>query len=263
MAAPRVSVIIPTFNDALYIRESIQSILTQSYTDIEIIIVNDGTTDEKSGIILRELEQEGFKVMNLPNGKLAKARNAGIREAKGELICTLDADDKFAPSFLKKAVDILDKEPETGVVNCWVKNFGANQKPWRNQAVDGSSFLIENSSTACCLFRKKCWEDVDGYDENMTKGLEDWEFWIKISKMGWRFHTIPEFLFYYRKREDSMLQKDTRPQMMEILGYMMQKHSQWYQHTLSKMIIDRKLLNKDTLTVRRLLALLWERIMRR
>lgn len=257
---PQVSVIIPCFNSGEYLEEAIDSINKQSYKDYEIIVVDDGSTDPETITILKSLAATGLKIIRKENGGLASARNFGIKHASGSIILTLDSDDKFHSTFLKKAVDILNTKKEIGVVSSYVKEFGESNKVWRSSAYNDFSFLLENRIVACCAFRKKCWTEVEGYDENMKHGFEDWEFWIRVTKNGWKVHVIPETLFYYRKKVSSMLVDDTRPKMNSILDYMMNKHKEWFLSSLKKGIIQKKLINKKNLTPRRIIGLLIEKI---
>ena len=88
--------------------------------------------------------------------------------------------------------------------------------------------MINNTIAACALFRKRCWEEVGEYDESMTLGGEDWEFWIRILAVGWRAHTIPEYLYHYRVRNDSIYTTITRHATKPIGIYIYKKHHELY-----------------------------------
>lgn len=105
MDVPFVSVVIPCYNHRQFVAEAIQSILEQTLQDVEIIVVNDGSTDGETVHILNALERPKTRIIHLPlNVGLPAARNAGIREAQGKYVCCLDADDKLHPTYLEKAV---------------------------------------------------------------------------------------------------------------------------------------------------------------
>lgn len=256
---PHVSVVIPCYNSHQYLQEAIDSVKRQTFKDYEMLVVNDGSTDPETIHTLDKLDPS-IKVLTKENGGLAAARNFGINNSSGEVIITLDSDDKFAPDFFKEAIEILNKEKETGIVSSYVQEFGAYSKLWRTNAYDDFSFLTENRLVACCAFRKRCWEEVGGYDENMRLGYEDWEFWIRITQKSWKVHVIPKPLFFYRKSEGSMLGSQTKPRMSEIIDYMMHKHHDWYLSSLKKGIIEKQLLNKKNLTRRRIFGLLIEKL---
>lgn len=240
--------------------EAIDSIKNQTYRNIEIIVVNDGSTNQETLSLLSNLGQDVI-VKHKSNGGLASARNYGIRHASGEIIVTLDSDDKFEKTFISKAVKILSLQPETGIVSSYVQEFGTSSNVWRSSAFDDFSFLTENRIVACCAFRKKCWEETKGYDEQMRSGLEDWEFWIRVTMTGWKVYVIPEKLFYYRKKKSSMLVDETRPRMDSIVSYVMDKHKDWFLSALKKGIVEKQLLNKKNLTVRRIIGLLVEKLL--
>jgi len=237
---PKVSVIIPCYNDGRFVTQAIESIQTQTFTDWEIIVVNDGSTDAETVQILNRLHYANTLVLHKENGHLSSARNYGIRQAQGDYILTLDADDWFKPSFLEKAVIILDNDKKAGVVTSYMQCFGMNGKRWRPLGGSIENFLYRNQCNASALFRKQCWEEAGKYDEFMKKGLEDWEFWIRVTSLGWQVVVIREFLFHYRVSEKSMLLNETQPRMAEIIDYILNKHSQLYLEQLKEGMVAKK-----------------------
>ena len=120
-----VSVIIPCFNQGCFINDAVKSVLNSSYQNIEIIIVNDGSTDFLTNEVLKGFNDERIKVINQTNQGVCAARNNGINEANGEFILPLDADDKIAPLYIEKAVKVLHENPKIGIVYCDAESFGA------------------------------------------------------------------------------------------------------------------------------------------
>lgn len=200
----KVSVIIPCFNHGKYVDEAVNSILKQTYQDFEIIIIDDGSTDSFTIKKLKSYNKPKTKVIRTKNNGLPAARNKGIQEAKGEYILTLDADDKFDSSFLKKAVKILDNNQKIGVITCMIKTFGLLDQIWYPKGGGIQDFLIENNCCSSALFRKACWSEVGAYDEKMKNGCEDWNFWIGVTARGWRIYCIKEPLFFYRVSKNAM-----------------------------------------------------------
>jgi len=254
-----VSVIIPCYNAHAFLAEAIQSVKAQTFSDYEIIVVNDGSSNEETIAFLNTLPPD-VTVVHKGNGGLSSARNFGIEKSTGEIIITLDSDDKFEKTFFKKAVDALSSNRELGVVSSYVQEFGTGKKIWRTSAVDDFSFFTENRIVACCAFRKKCWSDAGGYDEAMRLGLEDWEFWIRVTKLGWKVLVLPEVLFYYRKQGVSMMVTETRPKMETIVDYVVQKHQDWFLKTLKKGIVEKSIINKKNLSARRSFGLFIEKL---
>jgi len=256
---PLVSVIIPCYNTHQYLGEALQSVRSQTFRDLEIIVVNDGSTDKATLSFLQGLPAD-IRVLHKDNGGLSSARNYGIANGSGSIILTLDSDDRFAPPFLQEAVTILERQQETGIVSSHVQEFGTQVKLWRTRAYDDLSFLTENRIVACCAFRKRCWEEAGGYDEAMRIGGEDWDFWIRVTAKGWKVHVIAKPLFFYRKSDHSMLVSETRPRMMELLDYMIRKNQEWYIGALKRSIAQKQLINKKDLSVRRIIGLLYEKL---
>lgn len=209
---PEVSVIIPCYNLGQYLDEAVDSVLSQSFQDYEIIIVNDGSTDDYTNRLLAEYNKPKTTILWTPNQGLPSARNTGIEAAKGTLICCLDADDKYHPEFLSKTVSVMksDRNKEIGFVTTWLKVFGDEDYVWHTQGYNPIRLAIENIVHVSSLFRKECWEQVGGYALNLRDGYEDWNFWIAITALGYQWLCLDEILFYYRKRGQSMLSSSNR-----------------------------------------------------
>lgn len=197
-----VSIIVPCYNQARYLDESLQSIFDQTYTHWECIIVDDGSPDNTKEIARKwEAKDSRFIYLYKENGGVSSARNLGIEKAKSEFILTLDADDKYDATFLEKALHILLANDELGIVSSWGQYF-VEDKLFQIYRLTGKStadFLFYNDAVGTSLFRKKCWEQVGGYDENPKNGYEDWEFYLRVCALGWKVHVIPEVLFFYRQ----------------------------------------------------------------
>ena len=198
MRAPKVSVVIPCFNHGEFIDDAVESILGQTYQDLEIIIVNDGSTDGFTNDKLRTYAKTKTSILHIPNGGPSVARNSGIRTAKGEYVLTLDADDFLESAFFEKAVGILEGEKGVGVVTSGVQFIGDSNRTWYPKGGGVEDFLLENNCASGALFRMECWEEAGGYDEEMRKGYEDWDLWLSITGKGWRVHSIPEPLLFHR-----------------------------------------------------------------
>jgi len=231
---PKISVIIPCFNHGKYIDEAIKSVLTQTFQDFEIIVVNDGSTDDFTVNILSNTNWLNTKVYHIANSGLSAARNYGITHSSGKIIVALDADDIFMPTFFEKGLAILDQNERVGFVSSYIETFGV-KKELINHFLSGGieNFINNNNTIACAMFRKQCWIDAGGYDETMKKGYEDWEFWISITSLGWKVHIIPEVLFLYRKSKNSMLIESNKMRP-ELVKYIFEKHKD----SLNNYIVD-------------------------
>lgn len=200
---PKVSVIIPTYNRAQYIGETVRSVLQQTYKDYEVVVVDDGSTDDT----LKRLDEfEGqIRVVEQPNSERAVARNNGIKNSSGEYVALLDSDDLWFPYKLEKQVKVLDENYR--VAMCYGQSLRiddkSNQiKPARRQlqGFSGSvfeKFLIRNFVvSATPLARRRDIENIEGFQTKYIP-YEDWEFWARLSLQG-DFHYINEPLASYR-----------------------------------------------------------------
>ena len=203
MANPPVSIIVTCYNLAKYLDEALESIYNQTYRDWDCTIVDDGSTDNTAEIAKQwEVKDPRFVYLHIENGGVSSARNLGNEKAKKDYILTLDADDKYEASFLEKGLKILLSDKEVGIVSSWGRYFVGNQlfQEFKSSAKSISEFLFYNGvNMGSSLFRKKCWEQVGGYDGNQKNGYEDWEFYLRVCAVGWKVHVIEEVLFFYRQ----------------------------------------------------------------
>jgi glycosyltransferase involved in cell wall biosynthesis len=186
---PTVSVIIPTYNRANLINKAIQSVLDQTYTDFEIIVVDDGSTDNTENVV-KGFQDERIRYMyHKKNMGVSSARNTGIISAKGVFISFQDSDDVWLPKKLEKEIKIFESSiPKVGVVYSRLCRISNNEKTLfplpehkiregtiHNQLVKG------NFVHGLTLIRKSCFEKVGTFDEQLP-ALEDWEIYLRISK---------------------------------------------------------------------------------
>jgi len=203
---PMVSVIIPCFNHGQYIDEAVNSVLSQTFQDFEIIIVNDGSTDKYTVNKLNSYNKPKCKIIHTVNKGLSTARNIGIKESSGKYLLPLDADDKIGVKYLEEAVKILEKDIEIGIVYCDVEFFGDKAGKWNLPDFSIDRILIMNMIICSALFRKCDYEKTKGYNPNMIYGWEDWDFWLSVIENGSGVYKLPDVHFFYRiKNNDSML----------------------------------------------------------
>lgn len=209
MQEPVLSIIITCYNLGEFLQEAIDSVKEYSnVVDYEIILVNDGSTNLLTNQIIASISKNdtSIKVINQPNLGLAKARNNGIKEARGKFIIPLDADNKLRPVFLEKTIRILKENSNIEVVHGNAQNFGNKTSLWKSKPFYFPEILLNNYIDACAGFRKSSWEKLGGYDENMpVMGFEDWELWLRMGNLGYEFQYIDEVFFEYRVRDNSML----------------------------------------------------------
>lgn len=203
---PRVSIIVPCYNQAVYLDECLQSVLEQTYGNWECIIVNDGSPDNTEEAAKKWVEKDSrFVYLYKENGGLSSARNAGIEIAKGEWILPLDADDKIGNRYLELGVKEFDKNYK--IIYCEAEKFGSENGRWILPEYNRKAIAVENVIFCTAFFRKNDWDKVGGYDTSLIYGWEDWEFWISLLKNGGEVHKIQERCFYYRIKEVSMIKE--------------------------------------------------------
>ncbi len=209
---PIVSVIIPTYNQANFIDKAIESVLQQTYQDFEIIVINDGSTDNTEEII-RGFEDKRVKYIKKykKNRGISIARNIGIKVARGKYIALLDSDDEWLPEKLDKQIKILqDGSPELGVVYsnlCYIDKKGKNMNKLRNPKKEGYIYkdLLGGNyvgTPSTLLIRKECFNRVGLFDD-LLNSQEDWDMWIRIAKY-YRFALIKIPLVKYRLHSNQL-----------------------------------------------------------
>jgi glycosyltransferase involved in cell wall biosynthesis len=221
---PKVSVIIPCFNHGKYINAAVESVLGQTYNDFEIIIIDDGSTDKFTKKFLANYKRPKTKIIITQNQGLASARNTGIRNAKGKYILPLDADDKIAPTYIEKAVEVIENNKNIGIVYCLAETFGYKKGSWYIPEFTQKRMLLRNLIFCSALFKKQDWESVGGYNTKMIRSWEDWDFWLSLISIGCEVYRIPEVLFYYRLTEGSMITTMSRQEQVAMHMQLMRNH---------------------------------------
>jgi GT2 family glycosyltransferase len=224
VAAPLVSVIIPLFNQGQWLPEALASALASSYPALEVVVVNDGSTDQKTVRAFERIDDPRVRKVAKANGGLASARNAGIAAASGEFILPLDADDRIHPDYVAIAVGALQRNPELAFVTCYVKNFGELDSHYVPLGLVPELMLLLNPAGKCTsMFRRRVFEELGGYDEAMVS-FEDWDVLCRIAAAGLPADVIPKTLFYYRRHRDSMVYSEALPRQAPLMQYMVTRN---------------------------------------
>lgn len=210
---PKVSIICPTFNGASrgYLHEAIESVLDQSFTNYELFIIDDGSTDGTGKVCEQYLEDSRVHYIFQQNGGPARARNTGIKASSGEFVCFSDDDDIWKPNKLQRQIDFIHDElgnvPNWGMVFTWVELIDSQGKilGYRGHRQKGSLYkklLFENiiDATSSVLIRREVLENVGLLDESL-KGPEDWDMWLRISK-EYLIFPVKEYLVQHREHEN-------------------------------------------------------------
>lgn len=206
--SPLVSVIVPYYNRADTIDDTLESLVHQTLVNFELIIVDDGSTDRASVDKLKEISEKYPKahILYQKNQGVAMARNNGIVKAKGKYIVCLDSDDILEPTFLEKATIVLETNPNVQIVSSFMTVFGVKTEEFRHSEFDPLKLYKDNMIITAAMFTKHAWSTTGGYKSGI--GYEDWEFWIGLVENGFRAYQIPESLFRYRTSMQSRYIED-------------------------------------------------------
>ena len=169
MNSPRLSVIIPCYNQGKYIMDTLSCFDDYHQQDTyELIIVDDGSKDEKTLSVLKQIASEGYQVIYQSNQGVSSARNNGIQHARGEYILPLDGDDMLSKEYIYEGITILDEHPEYAVVYCDGQYFGDKTGPWKVGSFNLQRLMLWDYIHVSGIYRKSAWAKVGGYDTHLN-----------------------------------------------------------------------------------------------
>ena len=214
---PLVSVIIPAYNAAQYIERTLGSVLTQTHSNLEVIVVDDGSQDATPEIVQRWAAQDSrVRLVQQTNGGVAIARNTGIAQAQGEFVAPVDADDIWYTTNLEQQVQrLIEAGPKAGVCYGWSLDIDANDTPnggFRADTIEGRvyrSMLCHNflGNASSTVIRRTALEAIGGYDTSLkqrqAQGCEDWDLYLRLAEK-YEYCVAPAFLIGYRKTDAAM-----------------------------------------------------------
>jgi GT2 family glycosyltransferase len=206
---PLVSIIIPTYNRSRLLREAVESALAQTYPNVEVIVVDDGSADDTAQVMAQYDSRLCY--IRQANRGVAAARNTGIRASRGEYLTFLDDDDRFLPTKVERQVRLLSSQPKSGLVHC------------RYYRADGEGHLLDKPSllpqgdildslvrwnfvwVGGPLVRRECFERVGVFDEAGPQITADWDMWLRIARAGYEFGCVQRPIGVYRIHPESMM----------------------------------------------------------
>lgn len=197
-----VTVVIPCFNSGATLTQTVESVKAQTYKNIEIIVVDDGSTDVFTIATIDGLAK--VRIIRQENAGLSAARNRGFSEARGEYVLPLDADDWLETDALEHLAAALDANQKASFVYSHIQLEGEARGVLK-KSFNFFEQLFLNQMPYCILIRRSAWSDVGGYDQSMLRGYEDWEFNIRLGIHGQFGIIVPRALFHYRVTSTGML----------------------------------------------------------
>ncbi|RYD83281.1 MAG: glycosyltransferase family 2 protein [Sphingobacteriales bacterium] len=232
----KVSIIVPCYNQEAYLNEALQSVMEQTYETWECIIVNDGSTDGSEKVAKAWCEKDSrFRYFTISNSGVSHARNFGISQSTGDYILPLDGDDKISPNFVAETVNALQHEEVTLAYGS-METFGASKEKWADQPYNYRVLLHENMICCTALYRKKDFDKTIGYNENMKKGLEDWDFWLTLLNKKSNVVKLKQIKFFYRRKELSRSAEISPEQNIKLRRQIINNHKELYDEYLPDVI---------------------------
>ena len=214
----QVSIIMPAYNVAPYLAAAIESVCCQTFRDIELLVIDDGSTDQTREIAMAWASRDArVRVLYQPNGGISSARNHGLRVSSAPFIALLDSDDIWAPDYLQAQLDILHAHPEVDVVTGNAYFLGsrldgqlARPFPDTRPAPDLVTLIADEQSVfIMSVFRRRVYETIGGFDEALRTN-EDYDYWLRAATAGFRFYRNDRPLGHYRRRDDSLSASELR-----------------------------------------------------
>jgi glycosyltransferase involved in cell wall biosynthesis len=203
--SPGVSIVLPTYNQARYLPAALEGVLAQTYSDWELIVVNDGSTDGTAEVLAGYQQQTDFTLIEQENQGLPRALNAGFSRARGRYLTWTSSDNVMMRDMLQVLVRALDDNPDVGLVYAdfyLVDDQGGDLGRFNTVAYDPHWLLYTNLVHCCFLYRRRCMERIGEYDPEFSYS-EDWEYWVRMSQYC-RMKRVPQALYRYRLHEESL-----------------------------------------------------------
>ena len=208
---PDVSVVIPAYNAMKYLPDTLESVLQQTHTNFEVVIVNDGSSDDIESWFESSVIDPRVRLFSQNNQGLSAARNSGIKVAQSELIAFMDADDLWHPSKLEKQFQLFKACPDIGLVYTWLLYVDESANPTGKVVRYSFEGDVWNQLTAfnfvgcgsVAMVRRACFEAAGNFDVNLDSYVEDWDMWLRIAR-DYTFAVVREPLVYNRKYSGSL-----------------------------------------------------------
>lgn len=228
--AGRVSVIVPFFEMQDWVDETLESIQRLGLDDVEVVVVDDGTPSQAGKACLARIEEHSkatypVRVVRKANGGLASARNAGADASTGAYLLFLDADDLITPAFVRRGLQMLEQYDNIAIVSSWLQEFGGGSALWAAWPLEFPYLLYHNTQHATVLVRAAHWLAHGRNNPELRNGMEDYESFLSMHAAGLHSAVIPEPLFHYRIRKDSMARRFDNWSMASIYRQIYASHA--------------------------------------
>jgi len=228
---PLVSVIIPVYNAEKFIGEAVESVLASSYEHLEVVCVDDGSTDGSLALLQKlAATDKRVRVLHQENAGVCRARNFAIENATGTYILPVDSDDRISPTFIAEAMCAITSDEHIKAVNSRAEFFGERRGEWKLPPFSLHLLARKNIMDNCALYRRADWERVGGYCEEII-AREDWDFWISVLKDGGEVVHLSETGLFYRILNSSKRVQD-RKLKHHVINILNKRHPEFFQREL-------------------------------
>ena len=224
-----ISVIVPSYNQGKYLTETLESVLNQTFSFWECIIINDGSNDNTDVVAKAFCNRDKrFKYIYQQNQGVCIARNNAINNAQGDYILCLDGDDKLSSNFLSLTVPVLENNVNVKIVTPLTQLFDRVKRLYLLPKYSINLLLARNLFIMTSLFRKADFVRCGGFNINMKQGFEDWDFWISVMSEGGEVVSVPEAVFYYRKLKNSRNSSISKETFGKLRRQIWENHKELY-----------------------------------
>lgn len=241
--AKDVEAVVTSFNQGTMIMEAVRSLCEQTTPPARVILVDDGSTDQKSLEFLKKVETTFSKhlpitLIRKSNGGVSSARNAGIAETKTPLVLVLDGDDKLEPSYIEKVSQLLRGDLSMVAASSWMQTFGVLDAIVCPCGGGLNAFLSKNCCAATHIMRRKYWEKCGGYDESMRSGFEDWDFFLSMleTEPDLQIGVVQQPLIDYRTAPASS-NITSMEKRLDLMRFIIGKHLESYRNHVADAIL--------------------------
>lgn len=223
---PLVSYIIPCYNQGMYLPDTLKSIEEEGYQEYEILIIDDGSTDQTTVDYLKTLKStDKLQILKQENSGPSVARNAGIEKARGKYLIFLDSDDLIQKEFVKIAVEKLESNEEIACVYGDLEYFGEKSGFRKQSPMNTVQMCMFNTLAVCTVIRRDTVISAGCFDTRLSRqGLEDWELWLRLLSKGCEFLYLPVQSFKIRVTSVSRTHISANPNLNNLKEYIQSKH---------------------------------------
>jgi glycosyltransferase involved in cell wall biosynthesis len=245
---PDATIVIPCFNYGRFISDAVGSALGQRGADVRVVVVDDGSDDGTTPAACDALACDRVIVIHQPNAGPAAARNRGASAATSEFLVFLDADDTIEPEFVRTLAAAIEADHERGrVSHAYCQEVLTDQASgtWRVPEWDPMLLMVTNLHPITTLVRRRCFEEVGGFDASLGGLYEDWDLWLRFAARGWRGVRVREPLFHWRRHSQDTMVMRAVLRHDEIYRALLERHRGLYErHAMELLALSNSLLRK-------------------